>query len=104
MRSRNEHFSGNLQRCRPEILLVVFLTLSAQYESFALPFIILLAVPTAVHGGPGLVAPRGLNDDVDVQNGPVMVIGLSAEDSLLIVEVAEVQLVEFRESALHSGI
>ena len=41
-------------------LLVVYLTLSAQYESFALPFIILLAVPMAVLGALVLVALRGL--------------------------------------------
>ncbi len=41
-------------------LLVVYLTLSAQYESFALPFIILLAVPTAVLGALGLVTLRGI--------------------------------------------
>ncbi len=41
-------------------ILVVYLTLSAQYESFALPFIILLAVPTAVLGALGLVTLRGI--------------------------------------------
>src|SRR6185312_10940669 len=58
-------------------LLVVYLTLSAQYESFALPFIILLAVPMAVLGALGLVDARGLVDDVYVQIGLVMLIGLS---------------------------
>jgi HAE1 family hydrophobic/amphiphilic exporter-1 len=73
-------------------ILVVYLTLSAQYESFALPFIILLAVPMAVLGALLLVSARGISDDVYVQIGLVMLIGLSAKNSILIVEFAEQQL------------
>jgi HAE1 family hydrophobic/amphiphilic exporter-1 len=70
-------------------ILVVYLTLAAQYESFALPFIILLAVPMAVLGALLAQSMRGLPNDVYCQIGLVMLIGLSAKNSILIVEFAE---------------
>ena len=84
-------------------LLVVYLTLSAQYESFFLPFIILLAVPMAVLGALALVSARGISDDVYVQIGLVMLIGLSAKNSILIVEFAEQQL-EHNKSIMVAAI
>jgi len=84
-------------------LLVVYLTLAAQYESFSLPFIILLAVPMAVLGALLLVAARGYSDDVYVQIGLVMLIGLSAKNSILIVEFAE-QLVAQGKTVVEAAI
>jgi hydrophobic/amphiphilic exporter-1 (mainly G- bacteria), HAE1 family len=69
--------------------LVVYLTLSAQYESFVLPFIVLLAVPMALLGALGAQYLRGLQNDVFCQVGLVMLVGLSSKNAILIVEFAE---------------
>ncbi len=84
-------------------ILVVYLTLSAQYESFALPFIILLAVPMALLGALGAVSLRGMANDVYCQIGLLMLIGLSAKNSILIVEFAE-QIREQGKSVAEAAI
>ena len=70
-------------------LLVVYLTLAAQYESFSLPFIVLMAVPMAILGALLFQAVRGNINDVYCQIGLVMLIGLSSKNAILIVEFAE---------------
>jgi len=69
--------------------LVVYLTLSAQYESFVLPFIVLLAVPMALLGALSAQWLRGLQNDVFCQVGLVMLVGLASKNAILIVEFAE---------------
>jgi len=70
-------------------VLFVFLVLAAQYESFALPLVIIFSVPLAIIGALGLQLLRGFPNDVFCQVGLVMLVGLASKNAILIVEFAE---------------
>jgi len=87
-------------------IVMVFLVLAAQYESWSIPFAVLLGVPFGVFGALLGVWRRGMPNDVYFQIGMVVVVGLAAKNAILIVEFGnELRAtgLSIRDAALQAG-
>jgi HAE1 family hydrophobic/amphiphilic exporter-1 len=69
-------------------VLLVYLVLAAQYESWFIPWAVILVVPLGVMGAIGAVSVRGMDNNVYTQIGIVLIIALASKNSILIVEFA----------------
>jgi len=85
-------------------IVAVFLLLAALYESWSIPFAVILAVPLAVFGAMVGQFARGLENNIYAQIGLVMLIGLAAKNAILIVEFAKLKQEEDKLSTIDAAL
>jgi multidrug efflux pump len=87
-------------------VVMVFLILAAQFETWALPLAVIMAIPFAMMGALIAILLRGMPNDIYFQIGMVTLIGLTAKNAILLVEFASQRMkqgVEMTEAALQSA-